>query len=406
MFDLPPFVPVLGSWDWIVQWLVKIHRPPSSTEVDEETAIDPPVAAFEALLADAHRAVETERGEKAAIEEQLVKERTCREEVTKELGVAAGELHAEREKRSRAQKDLHDVRIRHETESAELRKARVLLECEKQELVEVKAEVGRLKETAQQRDHDSLLLRGLNVQARFPTLPEIEARIGGVLKGIVREWVYQMSTTYCPPLIDVPILLAQVFLECQALVMRHHHTHTAYFHGKMSCVEGGESDAMQEEVETFMLKHLRRHYLTLYPLSPGQDFDKAIQHVMRGLATMLSRRHNVHSNIAFSYLSRTGIEGVIEQYLSILVCVTLHPPAAFSDCCGCINPFNKKTHNHSIDGDAVRSGGPCVVVFPTLVGELEAGQGSRPIGKKYILPAQDPSGVPGVESRNANLRVC
>lgn len=391
----------IGGWKWIFAW-VPFPWPHIANEPDEAppTVTTDTLAASHACLDETHERLQTEIANNATMQKELIEGQNDRVALTRALAEVKGELRVERENLFILEKNPQHVR---ETDSAKLRKLNVLLGREREELAEVKADLDRYREIAQERNSDALLLGGVNLQAGFRTLPEIDAYIRFTLKGKVREWVQDMSEPRDGSWMidDLPVVLADVFLQCQTLVMRLYFQYNFFFRGKVSSVvEGDENEAMDKETANFMLKHMRRHYSTLYPLTPGRGLETACDEVVGEVAGMLLRRNNMDMagvHLWSNYLTKTGVQSVIKEYLSILVGVTLHPLATFSNDCGNIDAFNKKIHNNSIDGDSLPLGGECVVVFPVLIGELEAGQGFGPIGKKYILPTpQNASGTPSL----------
>lgn len=273
-----------------------------------------------------------------------------------------------------------------EADEAELRTVKVLHSRDHQKLVAVTADCDLFRKIVEQRDHDSLFLHGKYPQAVL----EIQANIRQAMKGAVRTWVHGMPDD--DPGLNVPGVLAQVFLQCHALVRRQYLGYNAFFLGKPT-VEGAQGDTMEEGTANFMLKHLRRHHRTLYPVAPRSGLERACRGVVEEMALMLRRNPTVDVATIVEYLIGTGVQEVIKIYLPIMVSVTLHPPLAFAHDCGRIDDFNKKIHANSIDGDAVCAGEKCVVIFPALIGKQDDCEGLHPIGDKYILPVPDKSGV-------------
>lgn len=86
-------------------------------------------------------------------------------------------------------------------------------------------------------------------------------------------------------------------------------------------------------------------------------------------------------------LNGTKLDRVVAQYLPILVGATLHhSPVLFADDVGTVQRFDATIHAAFIDGDAVKIGQACFVVFPALVEERQGGQGLQLLSKSYVLP--------------------
>jgi len=79
---------------------------------------------------------------------------------------------------------------------------------------------------------------------------------------------------------------------------------------------------------------------------------------------------------AADLLANSRLRSTVDSYLYILVSATLqHPRAEFTDDCGEEQAFDLKIHAESIDGDHVKQGDSCVVVFPSF-----------PPEKRFIIP--------------------
>ena len=240
---------------------------------------------------------------------------------------------------------------------------------------------------------DSACADGDALLVPFPTASEIQDQIQSALHEQVLQWVEGMSDAFYKRTTNLSELLAQVFLQCQALVARRHQRHATFFLGQAVVEGGAQISVMDKETANFMLRHLRRHHRALYPVTPGGGLETACCEVVRELAGMVSINTERDVELEVDFLNQTGVKEVIKEYLSILVNVTLNPPLAFDTDCGYVNGFDRKVHAYSVDGDVVHPGETCVVVFPALMGEPDAGKGLQPIGKKYILPMTVASGA-------------
>lgn len=173
----------------------------------------------------------------------------------------------------------------------------------------------------------------------------------------------------------LPRLLAQVFLSCHALVERRR-LEIYWFFLNGSSAEQDMSIEMDQDTAEFMLRHMRAHFKTIFPLK-GQQFEDAYGKVLSHLATWVADTLKLRTQEeAADLLANSRLRSTVDSYLYILVSATLqHPRAEFTDDCGEEQAFDLKIHAESIDGDHVKQGDSCVVVFPSF-----------PPEKRFIIP--------------------
>lgn len=269
-----------------------------------------------------------------------------------------------------------------------LSEACLLLQSERRSMFEMVAERDRFRDIILCQQQKKLLATGTNIQAAYSTLLEIQANIRQTVTVGVSEWAEDTMAKLQPHDHILPHLLAQIFMHCNALVERRLRDHVSFFSG------GGNVDIstcdMDQETADFMRDHLRRHYLTLFPLKGG-DLQMACEQVFNGLGEWVADQvSNWTASFAKDHvLGNSGLNRVIEQYLVVLVNTSLqHPPVVFEGDCGTEQSFDPQIHADSIDGDALRAGDKCVVVFPALSAESETAPSEpKPVNKKFVLPA-------------------
>lgn len=295
-------------------------------------------------------------------------------------------------------RDLNDEKQRHKKTNerlaqfqSDLERTTVLLKKEQQEKKEISEDRNRYRDQANRR----LLAQGTDIQAAFPTASEIGARVERALTGAVIDWFEMEDTEMRQTHGTVPIrqIVADLFLQCQALVNLRQNQHTEFFLGGASATRAGNVKAMGQDTADFMRQHLRRHYTTLFPLV-GAEIDQACKTV---LVEMFQKW--AVDNRAYYLTSRVvkspppSMANVIKEYLHILVTATIqNPPVVFSDDCGKEQPFDPSTHSQPIDGDAIRKGESCIVVFPCMMQMCDDGSsGFKRLTKKFILRAVESS---------------
>lgn len=303
----------------------------------------------------------------------------------------AHERDESRVRLARKQEELEEIKVRlvHEQhqradDGAKLRKVNVLLQGKHQEMKDLQADHDRLQAIVEDRNTARLLAGGINVQAAFPTLPEIEVSIRRALTVTVSEWIEEAPPAWSAA-IWFPYMVSRVFLECRELVDGIMQKYTAFMQGGVQN-DGGASAMDEFTVEGFR-QHTRRHHRTLFPLT-GEHLERACNEVAFNIGRWLQFFFPGSSvDVIAQDLMNAKVNRVVAEYLPILVGTRLqHPTVVFSEECGKMQRFDATVHAESIDGDAVSIGQRCLVVFPPLLVLREEGQGFQPLNKPYILP--------------------
>eukprot|EP00903_Cladosiphon_okamuranus_P013450 g12526.t1 len=274
-------------------------------------------------------------------------------------------------------------------ERVQLRKANVMLKGKDQELHDVLADRDRFQAMVQDSNTARLLAGGINIQAAFPTLPEIETRIRRALTATVSEWIEEATPVWSHAG-SVPVMLSRVFLECREMVDGVAGKLTWFMEGGIrSDGEIGETD--EATVDLFR-QHVRRHHRTLFPLT-GEHLQNACRNVADKLIVISPAPSFPGLSPATDgkiLMLRDKLCRVVAEYLPIMVGATLQNPALiFAEDCGQQQLFNSTIHAESIDGDALDVGQQCLVVFPALLVKSEGDQGFRRVTKSYILPVSN-----------------
>lgn len=282
------------------------------------------------------------------------------------------------------QKELDEVQTQLEHQRQLRARANVVLKAKDQELKAALADRDRLQAVVDERNAARLLAGGINIQAACPTLPEIEAHIRRALTVTVSEWIEEMPPALSSA-VSVPWFLSQVFIECFWVVRRRMDMHTEFMNGGVG--QEDRAGTTDEATVDMFRQHIRRHHRTLFPLT-GEQLRRACHEVVSTLGCSLAPSFPTRSaDMVARSLMQTKLDRVVAEYLPIIVGTVLqNPTAKFSNYCGTEQPFDSNIHAESIDGDAVSTGQPCLVVFPSLLVEREGGHGFQPLSKHYILP--------------------
>ena len=290
------------------------------------------------------------------------------------------------------QLDATKVQLVHEqhqraNDGACLRRVNVLLKGKQQELKDLQASHDRLQAIVEGRNAARLLAGGVNIQAACPTLLEIEARIRHTLTVKASEWIEEAPSDLAD-VVPLAQVLSQAFLGCEDLINSIVRGHELFMRGGMD-IKNGANPVDEVTVDVFR-QHVRRHHLTLFPLT-GERLENACCEVISKVARWLQDFFfRTSGDEIVGDLINTKLDQVVAEYLPIMVGATLLEPAvAFSNDCGTEQPFDPTIHAESIDGDAVKVGQPCIVVFPALQIERCEGHSSRGferLHKSFILP--------------------
>ncbi len=131
-----------------------------------------------------------------------------------------------------------------------------------------------------------------------PHLPDmLEQRARQCLTGTVSGWVKGMQAACSESLrqaLVLPWLLHKLFYLCVELIDDRREEVLNIF-----VAEGGGEGAGAEE-SAYMLRHLRRHYLTIFPLS-GDSLKTAIHKVMMALAHRYAQKTKYGSDLSHTF---------------------------------------------------------------------------------------------------------
>ena len=286
------------------------------------------------------------------------------------------EIHAERgrleDQLKEAQKRLQSISREKDEISEKSQRLNVLLRGERQEKVEILAELARYKAAIATQIFDEKHVE--NDHALYLKKRQIKADVKQIMTVNAIEWAQEVFLKLDPK--ALPHLLARVFLECHALVEeRRLEVHSFFLCG--SNVHQDTATEMDLDTAKFMRRHMRLHFKNVFPVT-GQQFEEAYVKVLNSLAGWMSESiDGLTSQGAIELLGGSGLRGIMEVYLNILVSAALqHPREEFTDDCGQEQAFDRNIHAHSIDGDHLNHGDTCLVVFPSL-----------PAQEKYVLPA-------------------
>lgn len=235
-----------------------------------------------------------------------------------------------------------------------------------------------------------VLGRGVNVQGKCPTLPEIMARIRRTLNTTVCEWIEKQEETLLPSLGGVRailIALPSLFRRCRDVVeKRYEEINLMFLGGQEESSEGGMDPATAD----FMRQHLCRHRLTLFPLS-GRGLDGTVAKMIEDVAQHTAGQVGLLGDEYEPFRERlvgSGVGGIIADYLDILSSSKLLcPTVKFSPDCGLIQAFCTDAHSPPIDGDRVKK--YCMVIFPALMEDKEGGS-CKMATKRFVLAHPGP----------------
>lgn len=119
-----------------------------------------------------------------------------------------------------------------------------------------------------------------------PFLPELEQHVRSCLAGPVSRWVQDMQAACSQVLNEAPVLpwlLQKLFFLCTELIDERRQELTTVFIGGGAESAADEDKDMGDATADFMHTHLRRHHLTLFPLS-GSKLKDAVETIMMALA--------------------------------------------------------------------------------------------------------------------------
>ncbi|CAN0340250.1 unnamed protein product [Scytosiphon promiscuus] len=271
-----------------------------------------------------------------------------------------------------AQARLQDLSQEKEKACNERHQLRALLQAECKAKAEVAGKLAKYEDAAAART----LIRVENANALYLNKREIEMKIRQIVPTTAIEWAEEVSPKLDPEACVLPRLLAQVFSECYALVENRRLEICSFFLCG-SNVEQTSAMEMDQDTADFMLRHMRAHFKTIFPLT-GQHFEDAYGKIINRLATWVSATlESRTTEEAAQLLASSRLRGIVESYLEIVVSAALQQPRAeFTDDCGEEQAFDLKVHAESICGAHVKHGNSCVVVFPSF-----------PPQKRFVLPA-------------------
>lgn len=117
-------------------------------------------------------------------------------------------------------------------------------------------------------------------------LPELVEHVHSSLTGTVSRWVKGMQAACCPEIkqaLVLPWLLHKLFYLCSELIEEKRQEVATLFLAGVVCEAGKEQATMGVEASESMHRHLRRHQLTLFPLS-GDSLRVAVDKIIMALA--------------------------------------------------------------------------------------------------------------------------
>lgn len=275
-----------------------------------------------------------------------------------------------------------------------LRKTEEKLSMTEQELQKCKGELAERTDRLQKLGVQRLLTPttgASHVDQLFPTLRQIAREVEGTMTNVVSPWIERAEEYKLHPGIVLPV----VFHACRRCVEKRYAEIVRFFQGEAADTRG---NAMDPETKQFMLKHLRRHYTTLFPLLEAKAREQAlgdvIARVIRSADFHPHDRDEEDRQWTHEALIRCGIEKVVHAYLQIVVHVHLQEPrGTFTDDCkrgNIVVPFDPRFHQEpSIDGDAFPhpKHKRCIVVFPCLLGQAPDGAASTALYSKSFFLA-------------------
>lgn len=304
------------------------------------------------------------------------------DEVVRTLEEVRGQLTAVQEK-------LRQEQQRTGALSADCRRFKVLLarETEHRQMEEEKWK--ERQKLVDEYMSQQILGLGMNIQAKFPTLPELGASIRRTMSSTVSSLADKLAGVALGSLLSnrsfLPEILVLIFKSCQRHIQARRGEIVSNFLGN---VDGATEEDMDSATANFMRRYLCRHHLTLFPLQ-GDMLEHTVQATTQQIATELSRSTYLEVDSDASAIEEklrgSGIRGVIMEYLKILVFSTLqHPVVHFTDDCGKVQEYQKDLHFPPIDGERVQP--TCTVVFPALLtGEARAGGSGQVLSKRFVL---------------------
>eukprot|EP00752_Nemacystus_decipiens_P018725 g16788.t1 len=217
-----------------------------------------------------------------------------------------------------------------------------------------------------------------------PELPDLLAATEQSLTGTVSAWLKGMQAACSEGLrqaLVLPWLLHKLFYLSTELIDERREE-------LLNIFVGGAGEGAREEESAYMLRHLRRHYRTVFPLS-GDNLRTAVHNVMMALAHSMidSEEWNPSAKdpIAVqSALAASGLEQIVQEYLTIAVlCCLQHPVMTFTDDLGEVERYAPERHAEPLDGEAAREW--CIIIFPAFVEAGGVPGQERVIGKRFVL---------------------
>lgn len=276
------------------------HRRRSSLEIETERLVqekDQRQASLELLEA---------RSTNRTLSLQLSQEKHEVEELKKELEQLHHSNETLTEELDKARESLEHLQYDELQRSEALTKHAVLLSSEREIRRHAEEELERCQAAIMQHKigrgpswlaepdssdskHDSLdeSIVGSSM-THGPLLPELVDDVRRSLTGTVSQWMHDMQAACSPSIREalvLPWLLQKLFFLCTELIDERREELVAIFVGSAGEDGGLEkgSAEMDSGTAAFMRRHLRRHHLTLFPLSGG-NLKVATNKIMMSLA--------------------------------------------------------------------------------------------------------------------------
>lgn len=181
------------------------------------------------------------------------------------------------------------------------------------------------------------------------SLGQLGEEIATAMNDTVYEWINRAGD-------GIPqIVLPQLFQECRVKVEARHQVVKSFLFPA-----GGKVN------KTMMREHMCNNHKVLFQLTRSEERGVVVQDILNSIGNHLSHSSFRNDDIDV-ILGDKHLEMVVRKYLEIIVNVCLQdPPATFRSDCGHQQEYDRKRHSRPVDGESIRAGQVCTVIFPAI----------------------------------------
>lgn len=232
------------------------------------------------------------RGTNKMLERQLRRTKRYVADLTNEHHALSRSNVQLMKERDEARATIEKLRLEGKHQSEALTKTTVLLGSEREIRMHSEQELERCQAVLREQEAIRRARYGRSNQDNDnagSTLTELLKKVRRTLTGTVGKWVRGMQVECCADIREteiIPWMLQKSFFLCAELVEGRREELVAFFKGggrNRKVAQQYEGEALDPATAEFMHYHLRRHHLTLFPLS-GRELRNAVGQITSSLA--------------------------------------------------------------------------------------------------------------------------